>query len=125
MDGPPFRVLWRLTIRSLVDGPTVSTAGYVKLLLPPRQSRGNSYWRLVTAVHGYPHPPDAFFGNLVFRWFVGLSPDDPIWDPTVFTKNRAHTDHEREISRYRTARQLFRLRPGRSACCDPGREQLS
>jgi hypothetical protein len=36
----------------------------------------------VTAVHGYPHPPDAFFGNLVFRWFVGLSPDDPIWHPT-------------------------------------------
>jgi len=21
-------------------------------------------------------------------WFVGLSPDDPVWDPTVFTKNR-------------------------------------
>jgi transposase len=26
--------------------------------------------------------------NLLYRWFVGLSPDDPIWDPTVFTKNR-------------------------------------
>jgi len=26
--------------------------------------------------------------NLLFRWFVGLSPDDPIWDPSVFTKNR-------------------------------------
>jgi transposase len=26
--------------------------------------------------------------NLLFRWFVGLSPDDPIWDATVFTKNR-------------------------------------
>jgi transposase len=26
--------------------------------------------------------------NLLFRWFVGLSLDDPIWDPTVFTKNR-------------------------------------
>ena len=26
--------------------------------------------------------------NLLFRWFVGLSPDDPIWDPTVFAKNR-------------------------------------
>ena len=24
--------------------------------------------------------------NLLFRWFVGLSPDDPIWDPTVFTR---------------------------------------
>src|SRR5213596_613077 len=26
--------------------------------------------------------------NLLYRWFVGLSPDDPIWDATVFTKNR-------------------------------------
>ena len=26
--------------------------------------------------------------NLLFRWFVGLSPDDPIWHPTTFTKNR-------------------------------------
>lgn len=26
--------------------------------------------------------------NLLFRWFVGLHIDDPIWDVTVFTKNR-------------------------------------
>src|SRR5712691_317417 len=26
--------------------------------------------------------------NLLYRWFVGLSPDDPIWDSTTFTKNR-------------------------------------
>jgi transposase len=26
--------------------------------------------------------------NLLFRWFVGLSMDTPIWDATVFTKNR-------------------------------------
>lgn len=26
--------------------------------------------------------------NLLFRWFVGLGLDDPIWVPTVFTKNR-------------------------------------
>jgi transposase len=26
--------------------------------------------------------------NLLFRWFVGLSMDDRVWDPTVFTKNR-------------------------------------
>ena len=24
----------------------------------------------------------------LFRWFVGLNMDDPIWDPTAFTKNR-------------------------------------
>src|ERR1700745_3428904 len=26
--------------------------------------------------------------NLLYRWFVGLSPDAPVWDPTTFTKNR-------------------------------------
>ena len=26
--------------------------------------------------------------NLLYRWFVGLSPDDPAWDVTTFTKNR-------------------------------------
>ena len=26
--------------------------------------------------------------NLLYRWFVGLSPDDSVWNPTVFTKNR-------------------------------------
>src|ERR1700682_2127938 len=26
--------------------------------------------------------------NLLYRWFVGLNPDDKVWDVTVFTKNR-------------------------------------
>ena len=26
--------------------------------------------------------------NLLFRWFVGLAPDDRVWDATSFTKNR-------------------------------------
>ena len=26
--------------------------------------------------------------NLLFRWFVGLNMDDPVWDVTVYTKNR-------------------------------------
>lgn len=26
--------------------------------------------------------------NLLFRWFVGLSIDEPVWVPTVFSKNR-------------------------------------
>ena len=26
--------------------------------------------------------------NLLFRWFVGMDMDEPIWAPTVFTKNR-------------------------------------
>lgn len=27
--------------------------------------------------------------NLLFRWFVGLNVDEPVWDRTVFSKNRA------------------------------------
>jgi len=26
--------------------------------------------------------------NILFRWFVGLSIEAPVWDATVFTKNR-------------------------------------
>ena len=26
--------------------------------------------------------------NFLFRWFVGLSLDDPVWDATTFSKNR-------------------------------------
>ena len=38
--------------------------------------------------------------NLMFRWFVGLGIDDPVWVPTVFTKNRDRlltTDMSRKL----------------------------
>lgn len=38
--------------------------------------------------------------NLMFRWFVGLGNDDPVWVPTVFTKNRDRlltTDMSRKV----------------------------
>ncbi len=52
--------------------------------------------------------------NLLFRWFVGLTLDDPVWDPTVFTKNRerllagdiAHAFFERVLAHARQ-RQLL------------------
>src|ERR1700730_6048782 len=43
-------------MRSFVDGAAVSTAGYVKLLLPPRQSRGNSHWGLGFKLNRMPAP---------------------------------------------------------------------
>jgi transposase len=41
--------------------------------------------------------------NLLFRWFVGLNMDEPVWDVTVFTKNR-----ERPLDAD-VAREFFRL----------------
>jgi transposase len=26
--------------------------------------------------------------SVLFRWFVGMNLDEPVWDPTVFSKNR-------------------------------------
>jgi transposase len=45
--------------------------------------------------------------NILFRWFVGLEMDEPIWVPTVFTKNRdrllqhavAHSFFQRVVTR--------------------------
>jgi hypothetical protein len=38
--------------------------------------------------------------NLLLRWFVGHGIDDPVWVPTVFTKNRDRlltTDMSRKV----------------------------
>ena len=37
---------------------------------------------------------------LLYRWFVGLSPDDPIWHPTILTKNRERLLNEQVMGRF-------------------------
>ena len=51
--------------------------------------------------------------NLLFRWFVGLNMDDPVWHPTTFTKNR-----DRRCRAMSPPRSLMRSRPtpGRPGC---------
>ena len=43
--------------------------------------------------------------NLLFRWFVGLSMDDKVWDHSVFQESGA-------LSRLGPGRRLFRAHPG-------------
>ncbi len=38
--------------------------------------------------------------NLLYRWFVGLSPDDPVWDPSVFTKNRTRLQDGEVVAQF-------------------------
>src|SRR3954452_8043006 len=40
--------------------------------------------------------------NLLYRWFVGLSPDDPVWDPTTFTKNRERLENGDVFTKFMT-----------------------
>ncbi|WP_216916623.1 MULTISPECIES: IS5 family transposase [unclassified Synechococcus] len=38
--------------------------------------------------------------NLLFRWFVGLNPDDVVWHPTTFTKNRDRLLNEELMAKF-------------------------
>jgi transposase len=38
--------------------------------------------------------------NLLFRWFVGLNPDDPVWHPTSLTKNRDRLLNEELMAKF-------------------------
>ncbi|MGH7014845.1 MAG: IS5 family transposase [Stellaceae bacterium] len=40
--------------------------------------------------------------NLLYRWFVGLAPDDPVWDATTFTKNRERLQHGDVFEKFMT-----------------------
>src|SRR5438876_12408603 len=53
-----------------------------------QSGRRRSCWRAITAMSSGVLLMEQLEYNLLFRWFVGLSMDDPVWDVTVFTKNR-------------------------------------
>ena len=53
--------------------------------------------------------------NLLFRWFVGMDMDEPIWAPTVFSKNRDR------LLNQDIARSFFRRVVERAAGLDVGR----
>lgn len=61
-------------LRSLLDCPGVADPGQ----LAPDPLFGPLRWQLMEQMQY----------NLLFRWFAGLSIDDPVWVLTVFTKNR-------------------------------------
>ena len=38
--------------------------------------------------------------NLLYRWFVGLAPDDRVWDATTFTKNRTRLEKGEVLAKF-------------------------
>lgn len=38
--------------------------------------------------------------NMLFRWFVGLAIDDPVWDHSVFSKNRNRLISQDAVTRF-------------------------
>jgi transposase len=56
--------------------------------IPPEQLLRALVLRLLYSVRSERLLMEQIDYNLLFRWFVGLGIDDPVWVPTVFSKNR-------------------------------------
>lgn len=56
--------------------------------IPPEQLLSALLIQVFYAIRSERQLMEQLDYNLLYRWFVGLSPDDPVWDPTSFTKNR-------------------------------------
>jgi len=56
--------------------------------IPPERLLRAALVQILFSVRSERQLMDQMQYNLLFRWFVGLGIDDPVWVPTVFTKNR-------------------------------------
>lgn len=56
--------------------------------IPPERLIRASLLQILYSVRSERQLMEQMNYNLLFRWFVGLGVDDPVWVPTVFTKNR-------------------------------------
>ena len=56
--------------------------------VPPERLLRASLLQLFYSIRSERQLMERLDFDLLFRWFVGLGIDDPVWDATVFTKNR-------------------------------------
>ena len=56
--------------------------------IPPERLLRASLLQLFYSIRSERQLMERIDFDLLFRWFVGLGIDDPVWDATVFTKNR-------------------------------------
>jgi len=56
--------------------------------IPPERLLRASLLQLIYSIRSERQLMERLEFDLLFRWFVGLGIDDPVWDATSFTKNR-------------------------------------
>ncbi len=56
--------------------------------IPPERLIRASLLQILFSIRSERQLMEQMDYNLILRWFVGLGIDDPVWVPTVFTKNR-------------------------------------
>jgi transposase len=87
----PLRAIRRMTDPILARLSPHFTRMYSKIgrpSIPPEQLLRALLLQVLYTVRSERMLMEQLEYNLLFRWFVGLDMDDPVWDPTVFSKNR-------------------------------------
>ena len=87
----PLRVMRRLVDPLLVElSPRFETlySAIGRPSIPPEQLLRALLLQVLYTIRSERQLMEQLDYNLLYRWFVGLTPDDPVWDATVFTKNR-------------------------------------
>src|SRR5687767_874486 len=87
----PLRAIRRITDRALDRiSPQLGTL-YIRFgrpSIPPERLLRALLLQALFTIRSERQLMEQLDYNLMFRWFVGLGIDDPVWVPTVFTKNR-------------------------------------
>lgn len=87
----PLRVIRRITDRALDRLSPTFDSVYVKFgrpSVPPEQLLRALLLQVLYSIRSERLLMEQLDYNILFRWFVGLGLDEPVWDPTTFTKNR-------------------------------------
>jgi len=87
----PLRAIRQITDRALTQLSPRFGALYVNFgrpSIPPERLLRALLLQVLYTVRSERQLMEQLDYNLLFRWFVGLGIDDPVWDATSFTKNR-------------------------------------
>lgn len=87
----PLRLIKRLVDEALREMSPRFDAMYARMgrpSIPPEQLLRAALLQIFYSVRSERLLMEQIDYNLLFRWFVGLGMDDPVWVPTTFTKNR-------------------------------------
>jgi transposase len=89
--GHPLRKIRELVRAVLIDMNRAFAGLYAdegRPSIPPEQLLSALLLQAFYGVRSERQLMEQLDYNLLFRWFVGLAPDAPVWVPTTFTKNR-------------------------------------
>ena len=87
----PLRPIRRMTDRALAGLSRKFSAMYAatgRPSIPPEKLLRALLLQVLYTVRSERMLMEQLEYNLLFRWFVGLNMDEPVWVPTVFSKNR-------------------------------------